>query len=180
MFDYFLKIFSSKSMSLKLDFRRAVIEDLAYIFDNIVKEASNGHFSKAFLIKEAQIGLILQIQSSIIQQNCISSDSYNKESHIFILTENSHPVGFSWIWSYERKTPLEYELYLTAISPEYRNRGYGTKILNESINQFKTGANVHMRLYAASKKMHQIAVKRGFVKGVKIAPSITHLTYTII
>ena len=167
-------------MSLKLDFRPAVIEDLAYIFESIVREASNGHFSKTYLIKEAQIGLILQIESSIIQQKCISSDSCIKESRIFIYTENSHLIGFSWICSYVSKTPPEYELYLTAISPEYRIRGYGSKILNESINQLQTGTNVHMRLYAASEKMRQIAVKRGFVEGEKLAPSITHLTYTII
>lgn len=145
------------------EFQPATVDHIQFVFESILREARAGHFNEDFTIPAAQQGLLFQIESSIRHHSAPPS---MKPSSIFVLSHDGMPVGFSWIREYENGRPGDFEIYLFAVSPESRGKGFGGTMLDESIKQF-SASKLRMRLYHASAQMLKMATKRGFKRSIK-------------
>ncbi|MBI3713341.1 MAG: GNAT family N-acetyltransferase [Burkholderiales bacterium] len=155
-------------------FQEASSEDAQFIFDSILSEISNGHFSSNYLLPLAQRGLIHQIETSIQSRHSITHRG-KCESIIYIFLSGNCPIGFSWVVETEKTG--ERELYMLAVSPNHRNKGIGKALILHTIAQFPSKTKFFARLYFSSLIMLRTLRAMGFKRGIKQGKKTVWLSY---
>jgi hypothetical protein len=146
-------------------FQLATLSDSNIIFDMIITEAKNGHFSIAYTFATSHNSLKHQINETIKSKKCpFNGITYNSDMYVSI--DNGKTIAFSWVL---KKSPTEVELYLMAAKLEKRGQGIGRIMTEESINKFVKGTKFTVRLYKASKIMLKIVKNIGFKMAAKQA-----------
>lgn len=105
-------------------------------------------------INKANLKIACRIQNEIfpdeddsmnyIEQ--INKDPYRKEQDYYLVYANNIPIGITGIYSYH-EYPDDAWLGWFGILNEYRNQGYGTKVLNQTIKLAKEKNYTKFRLY---------------------------------
>lgn len=177
MFNWLTKLFSSRRSGPQRPegFQPATLLDESFIFHSILAEAAHGHFSSNYHLPNLQLGLIDQIQSSIIQGVCPTHRSPISESSFYVVVKENNPVGFSWVVETDKRG--ERELYLLAVSPEHRAQGIGRTLVSETIARFPPKTKFIARLYQPSQVMLKMLIKMGFKRVPSTAKSTKTLSY---
>lgn len=137
--------------------RNASRTDFQFIFNLALAEAKNGHFFLELLNPAASFGFALELDSILakrVRPNGI-------QAYALIWQRDSKPIGF--IIMSAGSDMKGNELWMSALSPEYRGNGEGTKMVNEILVQFR-GKNrvLWARCAPESKAMFQILTTNGF------------------
>lgn len=117
--------------------------------------------------------LACQIQNEIFpEENArnnyieqINKNPYRKEMEHFIVYNNEIPIGVTGIYSYH-EYPDDVWLGWFGILNEYRNRGYGGRALDKTIELAKSKEYKNFRLYTDefATDAHKLYSSRGMIK----------------
>jgi ribosomal protein S18 acetylase RimI-like enzyme len=137
--------------------RHAVPSDFQFIHNLILDGARAGHFERQLLTPAATRGLEVELMSVLTSRVRVSGI----KAYALIWESNKNPIGFVIISAGPENEGNE--LWLAAISPEYRDRGEGKKMILETLRHFK---GKHLMLMARcapeSKAMFHILTSNGF------------------
>jgi len=138
--------------------RNANINDLSFIYEQIMEGSKHGYFNRKFQeLPAAANGLKLELTS--ILKNKIRPNGLS--SYGIIYEFNDKPVGFIIMSAGEENKGTE--LWMAAIHSDYQNRGHGKKMIAGVLEQFK-GRNLILMARCApeSEAMFQLLLKSGF------------------
>ncbi len=95
----------------------------------------------------------------------INKDPYRKEIDYSIVYLGKNPIGVTGIYSYN-EYPNDAWLGWFGILEEYRKYGYGSKVLDMTINIAKEKGYTNFRLYTDeyAKSAHKLYESRGLIK----------------
>ncbi|MEE0699599.1 MAG: GNAT family N-acetyltransferase [Bacilli bacterium] len=124
-------------------------------------------------ITQENLDLACEIQNKIFpeedaRQNYIeqiNKDSYRKELDYYIVYLENEPIGVTGIYSYH-EYPENAWLGWFGILEEYRHKGYGGIVLEETIKLSKQKGYKKFRLYTDeyAKSAHKLYSSRGLIK----------------
>lgn len=142
----------------EFSFKNAEIFDLDFIYKEILKGASKGHFSEMFLTPEGGNGLKLNLASILTKRRRLDSD---QPAYGIIYHRQGKPVGFMINSSIQGNTGTE--IWMMGISEEYQAQGHGSALLNEIMGHMSDYNGVIMaRCHPASERMYRMFLNRGF------------------
>lgn len=137
--------------------RNAQINDLTFIMNLIITEAKNGHFNSEILSSIGKINFQKDLSSILTNKTRLNGIT----AYALIWEENGKPVGFIIMSGLEGNKGNE--LWMVAVSIEYRNKGFGEKMILEILSNFKNKNLILMaRCSRNSEVMYQILLKNGF------------------
>ena len=138
--------------------RSAGINDLEFIYDQIMDGAKYGYFNR----KSHQIPAIakkLKLELTSILKNKVRLNGLSAYGVIYEL--NDECIGFI-IMSVDKENKGD-ELWMAAIHPDYRNKGHGKKMITEVLEQLKeSDLIITARCAPESEAMYQILLQSGF------------------
>ena len=97
----------------------------------------------------------------------IKKDPYRKEMDYRIVYVNDEPVGITGIYAYH-EYPDDAWLGWFGVLEKYRGKGYGTQILNKTIDRAQQEGYKNFRLYTDedAKDAHRLYEKAGLIKEI--------------
>ena len=138
--------------------RNATVEDYNFIYELIMDGSKVGNFTKEYYeVPEAANGLKVELMSILTTK----TRHKNRIAYAIIYEYKNKPIGFVIISSIDGRDGNE--LYMASISPEYRGKGFGKKMIKGITEQFE-GKNLAFlaRCNLNSEGMYQILLKSGF------------------
>ncbi|MFB9886922.1 GNAT family N-acetyltransferase [Balneatrix alpica] len=137
--------------------RKASNNDGQFILELIVRN-SKDHFSPIWVIPEYQKPLIEQMQRTINAGACPMPDGvYPSSIHVLVIEERS--VGFLWLL---HRSEGVAEIYIMAIAPEHRRKGYAESLINNTLSTLEKGSTATSRVKRKSRAMKDLLRKLGF------------------
>ncbi|WP_440216647.1 GNAT family N-acetyltransferase [Chromobacterium piscinae] len=154
--------------------RNASSEDFQFIFNLVLAEAENEHFSRELLVPAAARGFEIELKSVLanrVRHNGI-------QAYALIWEKNSKPIGF--VIMSAGSDNKGNELWMSALSPEHRGNGEGKKMVSEILRQFK-GKNLALfaRCAPESEAMFHILKTNGFTHVATGEQGSRGLMYTL-
>ncbi len=149
----------------KTSFREATIFDQNYIFNSILREAKARHFNEAYLDQKFHESIRHQILSTIKNQIIPISCDTHKTAILYVLTHENKPIGFSWVRSFDIEQKNEWEIYLMAVDPFFRNQQFGYTLFDATIKTIKA-SNIYVTVYKqpSNKAMMKLLKYNNFQK----------------
>lgn len=137
--------------------RYATVQDCEFISSLILKGAANGHFAPTALTSEGTRELELELKS-VISNRRRQNGSF---AYVLIWERNGRSIGFVAISALDGNSGNE--LWLAAVSPDYRRQGEGKKMIKTVLHQFKqNGVGLLARCTPESGAMFHILMANGF------------------
>ena len=147
--------------------RYATLEDLDFVHSLVVEGAVEGHFNEDIIQNPKGIDAIRSELQSIV------TSLRRIPAQCIIYEQNSNPVGFLISSAVDGKKGNE--LWMAAIAPTSRGKGYGADMLDQILSQFlRAGVVLTARCLPASVLMFRMLQTRGFKhvatgeKGVRV------------
>ena len=139
--------------------RDAKVEDIEFIFKNILEGSRNGYFHPdLYNVENAKMGLQENIRT-IIEEN-YRLDSNRPDSWAFIYEKNGLPVS---VLILSRSSTQGFEIWIMATEKEYQNNGYAKELLLFILNNFKNkNTIIEAQCYIKSEIMMKMLKDRGF------------------
>lgn len=139
--------------------RDAKVEDIEFIFKNILEGSRNGYFHPdLYNVENAKLGLKENIRK-IIEEN-YRLDSNRPDSWAFIYEKNGLPVS---VLILSRSSNHGFEIWIMATEKEYQNNGYAKELLIFILNNFKNkNTIIEAQCYIKSEIMMKMLKDRGF------------------
>lgn len=139
--------------------RDAKVEDIEFIFKNILEGSRNGYFHPdLYNVENAKMGLQENIRT-IIEEN-YRLDSNRPDSWAFIYEKNGLPIS---VLILSRSLTQGFEIWIMATEKEYQNKGYAKELLNFILNNFKNQKTViEAHCYIKSEIMMKMLKDKGF------------------
>lgn len=141
--------------------RDAKVEDIEFIFKNVLEGSRNGYFHPdLYNVENARLGLKKNIRT-IIEKN-YRLDSNEPDSWAFIYEKNGLPIS---VLILSQSYTQGFEIWIMATEKEYQNNGYAKELLNFILNNFKNKKTViEAQCYTKSEIMMKMLKDRGFEK----------------
>lgn len=147
----------------EIQFRKASILDVPFIFELMEDGAMSGVFADSFISRWGRHNLLIFILKEIITQYWKSTFS-SKPKWQVILDSTTCEIGFLKVSS--EKDSKKQNLELLSIIPFHRNKGIGTYVLNKLMLAQTTGdVMVHCTKYARA--MQHILKRNHFCRNKK-------------
>ena len=139
--------------------RDAKVEDIEFIYNNVLEGSRNGYFHPdLYNVKNARLGLKKNIRT-IIEKN-YRLDSNEPDSWAFIYEKNGLPVS---VLILSRSSTQGFEIWIMATEKEYQNNGYAKELLLFILNNFKNkNTIIEAQCYIKSEIMMKMLKDRGF------------------
>lgn len=136
--------------------RDAKIDDCDFICNLILAEAKSGHFSKE-LLDPIQSQYLRQDTANIIK---MQRRSNGEIARALIWEKEGIAIGFLILSSVAQGKGTE--LWMAAISKDYRSKGEGTKLIDDVLSRFPSTQSICARCFPASQTMFNILQNRQF------------------
>ena len=143
-------------MALKL--LQPDLSDIDFICELMLDAARHGHFNDEILKESYEQALRHDIEYLLAKGRRRDEDL---RAQAIIIEDDGNRIGFA-IMSEMYEGDGGNELYILAVAPEYRGRGYGAQILDELLDRWLPHAEVFAQCLPASETMYQMLLKRGF------------------
>lgn len=139
--------------------RDARVDDIEFIFKNILEGSKNGYFHPdLYKIEKAKLGLKENIRK-IVEDNS-RLDSNRPDSWAFIYEKDGLPIS---VLILSRSFTQGFEIWIVATEKEYQNNGYAQELLNFILNNFKNQNTViEAQCYTNSEIMIKMLKNSGF------------------
>lgn len=138
--------------------RYANINDLDFIYELVMSGAEHGFFNRQFHeLPAAANGLRLELFSILASKTRLNG----LMTYGIAYEHKGRPIGFVLMSTVEQNRGNE--LWMAAIHPDFRQMGYGKKMIQGVLEQFK-GRNLMLfaRCAPESESMFQLLIKNGF------------------
>lgn len=154
--------------------RNADPHDLDFIFDLVIAEAEEGHFTKELLGSTEKRGFRLELIS--VLGRLIRIDG--TRAFGLVWTHAGKSIGF--VLMSAGPDNKGNELWMAAISPEQRKAGQGRAMISTVLEQFK-GKNLKLfaRCHSESEAMFHILASSGFNHIATGETGVRGLAYTL-
>jgi N-acetylglutamate synthase-like GNAT family acetyltransferase len=139
--------------------RVASTQDRGLIFSAIQREAHAGHFNADYLLPAIHLGLLHQIDQTILS-NKFPTSSGDNSAQLFVAEDNGTFQGFIWIIQDQALTFNE--LYLSSVEPTARSAGIGTTLFTHSLEVSQNINKFQARCYPQSTYAISILSNLGF------------------
>ncbi len=138
--------------------RAAKIGDLNFVFELIIEGAEKGHFSRE-LCESPNEAHAFRLELASILENGVNQEGM--QSYGLVYESEGKRIGFMFMKAAFANRGNE--LWLAAIHPDYRNKGFGKAMILTVLNKFQ-GKNLYLyaRCSPESKVMYQLLIKNGF------------------
>jgi len=139
--------------------RPAVTSDLDFIFDLIYQGAIDRHFNPLIAQSpNAKQGFYRNLQAILTERQRLDN---NAKAYASIYEVDGASIGFLIISAMEGQSGNE--LWMCSVTPTHRKQGYGSKLLDFVLPQFKSNNRaLYARCEPESEIMFQMLLKRGF------------------
>ena len=139
--------------------RDAKVEDIEFIFKNVLEGSRNGYFHPdLYNVENAKLGLKENIRN-IIEKN-YRVDRNTPDSWAFIYEKKGLPIS---VLILSRSLTQGFEIWIMATEKEYQNNGYAKELLNFILSNFKNKNTViEAQCYIKSEIMIKMLKNSGF------------------
>lgn len=162
-----------------LEFRRAGLLDVPFIFDLMMEGSVAGSFSDRFLaVKTGARKLLWMLLRNIALKSWRTPST--PLAGWFVVRSGQQSVGFIQIFSAsEANVGSAIELALCAISPALRDQGYGTAVLRVIIASYPTGTTLTVHCTKYARAMQHILKRLGFIRNPRAGFGVEQYRYVI-
>ncbi|AHK22120.1 hypothetical protein BF17_00195 (plasmid) [Yersinia similis] len=159
--------------------RKATVDDLAFIMEEISNGVLDGHFSEAYKFPEHLQRLCISMQK-VINQSEMRIQKAGRQvelvsAELFIYdNEDGIPVGFILLAQEFSGSP-DVELYIVGVKKDFRRKGYGRLMLNDVYLNVLPNTILFARCFRASKGMVSLLQSTQFTIVSKTRKGTVHL-----
>jgi GNAT superfamily N-acetyltransferase len=151
---------SGKGISAQTEFRKAGLLDLPFIFNQIMDGCAEGAFTDRFLCGSGSVVLFRLLFVDLLPFGKLLGKRNHYDFHIF--RNGRDEIGFAGLCSPRQNDELKDTVVISffGIAPEYRGKGYGTKMMRCLIERLPAD----VRRIATFTATHTTSMKRLLAK----------------
>ena len=140
------------------------LSDIAAVFNLIQQGSRRGHFTRLYTRPRYIAGLGIQLFALVLTSRIRLPDGISYRAASKVLIVDGRFAGFVIL---RQVSPAETEIYMCALSDEYRGKGLGKWMLANALAETPANHRISATCRAASESMRSVLIALGFGRDLR-------------